>query len=236
MVSLKRGLVYYTSNRCQERIVRVVRNLLTKACPDYEIVSVSQYPIDWGRNIVVPLQNRNVGSQLKQMLIGIENSKSDIIFLAEDDILYHPNHFDFTPKDKNVFYYDRNRWAVYTKTGEAVTFKCDAISMLCAYRELLLEHYTKRVELIERKGFIRRLGFSPPRGLYGPERMGLKGRYKTKHPCIDIRHENSMTRIRMNLSDFRRKPRGWKKDDNVPGWGKTLGRFDEFLLEISKHI
>lgn len=236
MVSLKRGLVYYTANRCQERIVRTARNLLTKACPDYEIVSVSQYPIDWGYNIVAPLQNRNASSQLKQMLIGIESSKSDIIFLVEDDLLYHPNHFDFTPEDKNVFYYDYNRWSVCSRTGEAITFKTDAISMLCAYRELLLEHYTKRVDLLERRGFTRRFGFSPPRGLHRTERIGLRGRYKAKYPCIDIRHENSMTRRRMNLSEFRRKPRGWKKGDSVPGWGKTLGRFDEFLLEISERI
>jgi len=232
---LTRGLVYYTDNRCEERILGIVRRQLTKICKGYEIISVSQYPIDWGRNIVMPFIHSPL-SMFKQMLRGLQESTADIVFFAENDVLYHSSHFDFTPTEEKTFYYDRNRWAVDTETGKTVFYRSNCVSLMVAFREVLLKHYTKKVEITEKDGFRGRLGFSPPKGLEGPDRVGIARSYMAEFPSVDIRHNNTMTRKRMEKSMFRneRSCKDWAESDGVVGWGKTKGRFDEFLREVER--
>jgi len=234
--NLTKGLVYYTDNRCEERILQVVRRQLDAARNGNPLVAVSQFPIDFGINIVLPLA-RSVLTMFKQILAGLEKIEADIVFLVEHDVLYHPSHFDFTPPKKQVFYYNENTYKVDAASGQALFYYTKQTSGLCAHRELLLEHYEKRVARVEKTGFTRRMGFEPgthrfPRGIddYPAER------WMSKYPNIDIRHSNNLTANRFKKEQFRsqRAIVGWKMSNDVPGWGKTKGRFDEFLYELSK--
>lgn len=230
---MTKGLVYYTNNLPEEKIFLACQKQLIKCMEihKFPIISVSQKPIAFGQNFVMNLTS-SAPSIFKQILKGIQECKTDIIFLVEHDVLYHPTHFDFTPEKKDHFYYNRNEWRVSSATGKAVFYEHNDVSQLCARRDLLLEHYTQVVEFIEKDGFNHRNGFSPPKGL--PREKQGKNHYATfrsKVPNFDIRHPNAFTRTRMNKSDFRseRSCRGWIESDGVPGWGKTLGRFDEFI-------
>ncbi len=231
----QKGMVYYTDNRLDEKIMRACQSQIMKCCNGYKIVSVSLKPIKFGENVVLPL-DRGYLTMFKQILAGIEASKSDIIFLVEHDLLYHPSHFDFIPEKKDVFYYNENRWFVDAETGRALFYNAKSTSGLCAYRDLLLEHYRKRVERVEREGFTRRLGFEPgnhpyPRGVdnYGSEA------YFSKFPNIDIRHKKNLTPSRWSQDEFRSKKNlyAWKEADEVPFWGRTKGRFEEILNAVS---
>lgn len=235
MKTPSKGLVYYTDNHPDPKILLVCQEQL-KRCMNgskYPIVSVSQKPIDFGKNIVMDLE-RSVLSMYKQILRGLEESETDVIFMIEHDLLYHPSHFDFIPSNKNVYYYDRNVWAVCADTGKAVFYHRNVPSLLCAYRDLLMEHYKRKVEFVEANGFKSKYGFSPPKGLPKELRNGEYKVYFAEHPSIDIRHSKALTRRRMNKSQFRseRSCRGWTEADGVPKWGKTKGRFDQFLQEL----
>ena len=234
--SIPKGLVYYTNNQCEERVLKVVRRQLERVSNGRPIVSVSQYPIDFGKNFVLPLESSAL-TMFKQILKGVEESDADILFFVEHDVLYHPSHFDFVPPKKDVFYYNRNTWKVDVKSGQALFYYTQQVSGLCAYRELLLEHYKTRVERVEKEGFSRRMGFEPgnhnfPRGVdnYGYDV------WMSEHPNVDLRHEHNLTANRWNKKQFRRQPVGWEKADEVPFWGKTKGRVDEFLREISNAV
>jgi len=229
-----KGFVYYTDNQCEERILKVVRDNLSAVRNGNKIVSVSHYPIEFGENIVMEM-NRGHLTMFKQILAGLEAIDSDIVFMTEHDVVYHPSHFDFTPPKKDVFYYNENTWKVDAKSGQALFYYTKQTSGLCAYRELLLEHYRKRVERVEKEGFTRSMGFEPgthsfPRGVdnYKAER------YMSEHPNIDIRHSNNLTWSRFKKEQFRseRSIKGWVLADEVPFWGKTKDRFDDFLREI----
>jgi len=233
---LKKGLVYYTDNHAGEAILSTCQKQIVKCMETHKfpIVSVSQKPIDFGKNIVMDLE-RSVLSMYKQILMGLKESEADVIFMIEHDLLYHPAHFDFTPPKKDVFYYDRAVWSVCADTGKAVFYHRNVPSLLCAYRDFLIDHYGKKVKFVEEHGFKGSLGFSPPKGL--PKEM-RKGKYKVYFadcPSIDIRHSRSLTRRRMDKSQFRseRSCRGWTEADEVPHWGKTRDRFDEFLQEVA---
>ncbi len=231
-----KAIVYYTDSHCAEYILLACRRELEKCMKihRYPIVSVSQVAIDFGKNIVMNIP-RSVLSMFKQILAGIQGIDAEYIFLVEHDVLYHPSHFDFTPPRKDVFYYNRNRWAVSADTGKAVFYQSNQVSHLCAHRDLLIEHYTRAVSNIEKEGFKHEYGFAPPKGLPREQRIGKYDCYFSEFPSFDIRHEGAFTRQRMNKSEFNseRSCRDWKESDGVPGWGKTLGRFDEFLRELS---
>lgn len=228
-------LVYYTDNRPEDHIFLTCQKQLNK-CMDlwgYPIISVSQKPIDFGRNIVMDIE-RSVLSMYRQILTGLEASTADNIFMIEHDLLYHPNHFDFTPPKNNVYYYDRNRWCVCADTGKAVFYHSNVPSLLCANRQFLVKHFRKKVEFVGEHGHKGKYGFSPPRGLPPELREGKYKTWMAEHPCIDIRHTRSLTRRRMTKEEFRspRSRRGWTEAEEVPGWGKTFGRFNEFLEEL----
>ena len=69
---MKKGIVYYTDNRCEERIAEVCRRQIRRCVGDIPVVCVSQFPVKgFGENIVVDYP-RNSGSIFKQIMRGIE--------------------------------------------------------------------------------------------------------------------------------------------------------------------
>lgn len=224
-----KGIVYYTDNRLDAGIDRAVKSQLQKSCKD--IVSVSLQPMDFGRNITLPLE-RGYLTMFKQILAGLEASTADIIFLCEHDVLYHTSHFDFTPSKKDVYYYNENVFKVSYATGSALFYYCRQTSGLCAYRELLIRHYRKRVDMVEQSGFNRRMGFEP--GTHSrKERVDdyKSEAWMSEYPNLDIRHDKNLTPSRWRKEEFRdqRYTRGWLEKDTVPFWGRTAGRINEIL-------
>lgn len=229
-----KGLVFYTDNRLEDRIARAVQAQLLRCQNGNRLVSVSLKPLEFGENIVLPLE-RGILTMFRQILAGLEALDTDIAFLVEHDILYDPSHFDFVPPRTDVFYYNQAVFKVDAATGKALYYHVNQTSGLCAYRVLLVEHYRKRVERVEREGFTRSMGFEPgthryPRGVddYGHDT------WRSAVPNIDIRHRHNLTPSRWSKSEFRnqRFTSGWTEADGVPVWGTTLGRFDQILRHV----
>jgi glycosyltransferase involved in cell wall biosynthesis len=230
-----KGIVYYSDCRGDETILNAVRAQLARAVNGHAIVSSCLDVVPLGAiRIVHTKLTRSYLTMFKQILAGLELSEADVIFLAEHDVLYHASHFDFTPPRSDLVYYNQNTWKVDAATGRALHYLCKQTSGLCAYRELLLEHYRRRVALVEERGFSRKMGFEP--GTHGRnERVDdLRSEaWMSAAPNIDIRHGHNLTPSRWRQDQFRdrRNCRGWTEADEVPGWGVTKGRFAEFLKE-----
>ena len=160
---------------------------------------------------------------LKQILAGLESSYADIIFFCEHDVLYHPSHFDFFPVHKDVFYYNVNvyKWKYPEKFFVKVD-DCKQTSGLCAYRELLLKHYRKRVSLVEKNGYTNKMGFEPGTQTR-KERVDdySATSWFSECPNIDVRHNKNLTHSRWSPEQFRNKKysEGWTEVENVPCWG-----------------
>ena len=187
--------------------------------------------MDFGKNFVYP-EPSGVLTMFKQILKGLEESRADIIFLCEHDIIYHPSHFDFTPPKDDVFYYNTNTWKLRPKDGQALHYLTKQTSGLCSYRELLIAHYRKRVKMVEESGFTRKIGFEPG-GHNRKERVDdyKSEAWKSVYPNVDIRHDKTLTANRFSKDKFRRKPKEWELADEIPFWGKTKNRFDDFLRD-----
>ena len=197
---------------------------------------MSQYPIDFGYNIVMPLE-RSVLSMFQQMLTGLEALKTDIIFFVEHDVLYHPSHFDFRPPRKDIYYFNTNVWMVDSDDGKALYYDgMKKTSGLVAYRDILLEHYREKVALVEREGFVKGMGYEPGRkaARNRPDDYDIEC-FKSQHPNIDIKHNRTVTRARFRLEQYqhggRRYKDSWILTDEVPHWGKTKP-FGDFLRSL----
>lgn len=222
-----KGIVFYTDNRLSLKIAhRVQKNLKKIGIP---IVSVSLKKMSFGDKNIHLKRKRGYLTLFHQILAGIEASDSEIIFFCEHDILYHKSHFDFKPERRDTFYYNENVWKVRTKDGHAVHYPCKQTSGLCAYKELLIKHYEKRIEIVEAWGYSNKIGFEP--GTHN--RKERVDDYKSEawmsdYPNIDLRHNNNLTPAKWNPNDFRNKPKSWVENREIPYWGKT----DVFLKGI----
>lgn len=221
-----KGIIYYTDNQADPMILDVVQKQLLKCCNGHKIVATGLKPMNFGHKTIILDLERSRLTMFKQILTALENIDTDIVFFCEHDVLYHPSHFDFTPERVDLFYYNDNKWKVDFETGQALFYHCAQTSGLCAWRHLLLRHYRWRVEKVEKEGYNHRMGYEP--GTHSKQ-FEL---WNSEFPNIDIRHKNTLTANRWSQDQFRDKNSclGWTMADEVPGWGRTKGRFREEML------
>jgi len=227
-------MVYYSDCRGDTDILEAAKRQLLRSVNGHSIVSVTLAPLDFGRNITLPLE-RGYLTMFKQILAGLEASDADVVFLTEHDCLYSPSHFDFVPPRADTYYYNVNVWKVCAISGHALHYITKQTSGLCAYRSLLVGHYRERVRRVEEAGgYDRHMGFEPgchalPRGVDNHPAE----EWRSAVPNVDIRHQFNLTRNRWRQEQFRDKNSclGWTEAEEVPGWGRTKGRFSEWLRE-----
>jgi glycosyltransferase involved in cell wall biosynthesis len=234
----RKGIIYYTDSRLDEKIAAPVRDQLSKISfeKNIPIVSASLRKINFGsKNIHFPHLKPSYESMFKQIMSALEHSDSEIIYFCEHDVLYHPSHFDFTPPDKNTFYYNRNVWFLRTTDGHALHFDVNQLSGLCVYREAALTHFRERYEMTQKAfgelgekefgKFIRNMGFEPmTHGRVKWNKMYNLGGWKSEYPNIDIKHGENATGARWQKSQYRNQKLliNWEETDTeIPGWGKT---------------
>lgn len=235
------GVLYYSTGDIDKNILEQVQEQLKRAVPkNNRIVSCTLIPMDFGDNIHLPLQKGYL-TMAKQILTGLKELDTDVVFFVEHDVLYHPSHFDFRPSSKDIYYYNTNVWRVRYSDGHAIrTDDTKQLSGLCAHRDLLIKHFEKRVELLQNKldsgateeefnRYVRRMGFEP--GTHGREERVDNYKadsWESRRPNVDIRdHGTNVTPSKWSPDQYRNKKyaEGWKETDDIPGWG----RFTDFF-------
>jgi hypothetical protein len=200
-------ILYYTDNRLKWSIARACREQIKKI--GLPVVSVSHKPANLGKNILFKGEP-GVESMFRQILLGLENTEADIVFLAEHDVLYHPSHFDFEPKDDN-FYFNNNVWKVRYEDGFAIKYnECLQLSGMCGKRDVLREYFKDKVKQCEDGKFDRH---------YEPTKN--RKVYQSEFPIVDIRHKTNQTANRWKIDQFKNKPTGWQ-EGVIPDWAKNI--------------
>jgi hypothetical protein len=243
-----KSILYYSDCQLDEKIMKACQEQIKEGAKETRILSVTLKPLDFGDNIYLKLE-RGYLTMAKQILTGLEKLETDVVFFTEHDVLYHPSHFTFRPLKRDVYYYNTNVWRLRLEDGLAVrTDDCKQLSGLCAYRELLVEHYRKRVAMLEAKleefkdledkdsqfkKYVREMGFEPGTHNRAERVDNFKAEsWESELPNVDIRHETNLTPSRWNKDQFRNQKytKGWKEGYEIPGWGKTA----DFLKHIKE--
>ena len=220
-----KAAIYYTDNRLDETIMQACQGQLQRSLNGHKLVSVSLKPLDFGENITLDLE-RSILTMFRQILAGLEACEADIVFLAEHDVLYSESHFSFIPPDRSRIFYNTNVWHLRISDGHALYYTAKRTSQLCAYRDVLLEHYRKRVARVEQNGFSRKMGFEPGSHRRVERVDDLESdTWESEFPNVDIKHGQNLTPARWRIEDFRdkRNCQNWQEaDEGIPYWGKVI--------------
>ena len=209
-----RVIVYYTDSQLQPELATAVRKRLKKVCGPIPIISVSQKPLNFGKNVCIGEQPRKYKSVYEALLAGVEASpKGSIVYLIEHDVFYHPSHFAFLPPEHGTLYFNDNRYYYHLAcdTFDRARGKC-ALSQLVGWREDILQHAQERLAVAgddmteyfedwQKRSQLKTQGFSSHR------------------PNVDILHGANLTlkgpAKREYISGKRKGIR------NLPGWGRA---------------
>ncbi len=108
----KSTIIYYTSNREDPGFEARVQENLLKVSKGLPIISVSQKPIDFGKNICVGDVGTSGFNMFRQVQIALEAAKTPFVISAEADCLYPPDYFQFIPPKEDVCYRDSNLYVM----------------------------------------------------------------------------------------------------------------------------
>jgi hypothetical protein len=228
-------VIFYTDNSLPEWLSTPVWRTLKQAVGSHPFVSVSWRPVELGKNIVIGEGVRAHLTLYKQILAGCVAADTDTVALAEHDVLYTPEHFDWQPPDLDTFYYNLSCWFVNAKQGDSSFGKYSspwgvrhATSQLICGRDLLIKNVRERIEKLEEGWTIRKgqRGACEPGveeekafvrlhddGILMPRRWNaqwISGVFATKQPNVDIRHGGNLTGWR----------RGHQSTFDLQPWGK----------------
>lgn len=249
-------VIYYTSNYLEEKNPYFLHNCqmqLLEAIDHKSLIIVSQKPTNFAKdvgwknvteNIVMEGIGRSHLNIYRQILAGAKAAKTRFVAMAEDDILYSPEHFDFEKYIKNpqddVFYYDMNKVSLFTWTIPVFSFrfKREVVNQLICNRELLIESLEERFrrvdELKEKYGWPEEkiIKYFGDPGRY-EELLGVTPR-KTQqvscsNPSIVFSHEHAFG---YENNQGKKKRLGDLRIVELYGWGKAteiLKLYDENL-------
>lgn len=214
------SIVYITANVIPLVFANNTWEQLIKAAQGNPIIVVSHEPMPIDEhNIVVDLP-RSQASIYRQVLIGAKEATTKYVAVAEDDVLYSPEHFKQRPKPGH-WGYNMNAWNIYTWGEPLFTYKAPGgrknLNGLICERELLIEHLEKRFELWPNEVNINIFG-EP--GKYDNQ-LGTtpypSQEFYTNPPNIVFSHETNLQFKGLGT----RKALGQIRATQIPYWGNA---------------
>jgi hypothetical protein len=212
-------IIYYTSNKVSEFFISNTIKYLRIAAGDIPIISVSKEPMDLGINLCIGDIGQNVLNIYKQILIGAKAAKTKYVAMAEDDVLYSKEHFEYRPSP-GKFAYNMNRWGIFTWVEPPIFSRRNRMTMLAMIceRELLIEALEERFMKYQDESKIKMKYWAEP----GRYERGLQvtiretEQFESKIPIIYFSHPSSTSFIDWQGT---RKSLGKEQTYNLEGWG-----------------
>jgi hypothetical protein len=220
-------VLFITANEVPSSFAKIQLQHLMTATGDYPLITISRQPMNLGENILdtYPKSYLNI---YRQMLVGAKHATTDYVAIAEDDVFYCPEHFNFYRPAPDTFAYNQNRFALFT-WGEPIYSMRNRKSncSLIAPRELMIEALEER--------FAKYPGDSMP-----AQYTGELGRKKLEHnlgvterrsvevysgvSIIQFNHQAATEGIQVT----RKKRLGQIKAYDIPHWGKASDLVKEY--------
>jgi len=106
------AIIYYSSNRESPEFEARIRETLLKNCGNLPIISVTQKPMELGKNICVGEIGASGFNCFRQIQIAVEEAKTKFVISAEADCVYGPDYFTFTPERDDLCYRNSNLYVM----------------------------------------------------------------------------------------------------------------------------
>lgn len=236
-------IIYYTSNlldTANSYFLSNTKKQLASAIGNLPMIAVSHKPVEKFNkgeytNIVLGDIGRSHLNLYKQILIGCKVAKTKWVAMAEDDILYSEQHFNFqywvrnsTILNGTYYLYDMNKLSLFTWARPPIfsfRTKRKVVNQLIAPRQLLIdnleERFNKIPELLKSGWEMARiLKYWGDPGRYD-KYMGLEERktyeFYSWTPSIVFSHEHAFG----YLNQGNRKKQGDLRIVEMVDWGKA---------------
>ena len=200
-------IIYVTSNRERPEFEKKIQEDILSKCGDTPIVSVSQKPINFGKNICVGDVGTSGYNFCRQVLIACQNATTPYVTHAEADCLYSPDYFTFIPPRLDACYRNKN---IYVQKYNNDWFRKKNSSTFSSV--VGREFYVKRLEELfegmpkwntEMKDFPKEIG----KLLFNSYEF-----FETKYPCISFKTGQGMRK---------HSPAGSTPIYELPYWGSV---------------
>ena len=209
-------VVMLTANKVPLKWAQYHKEVLIENSQGASIITVSYKPLDWGDQNFIQTEY-SMPNIYRQCLYAAQAAKTEFIAMIDDDCLHPKQHFEFRPIDPG-FYYNLNRWHLFTWSKEPFYFH----KPLCGNGNMI----AKRSYIIE--ALEARVKFDPLlRGRLGTE-LGLNHKnqrfdklpaieFRTKSPTVAFYHEGSI-----DEASQRRKKYAWPvRVPELYVWGRA---------------
>ena len=218
-------IIMLTANKVPKKWAQFHKEKLLEAAGSSPIITISREPLDWGMNLLQD-EEYGVSNIYFQLLKGAKKAVTDYIAVAEDDILYPKEHFEYRPA-KDTFAYNMNRFNLFTWGKPTFFWKYRMTnSTLIASRELVIEALeerfkkyppstSNRIGELGRATFERRLGLTEHKSIW----------FSTAASVISIDHELGLD----NLAQRHRKKMEILRSYDIPHWGKAEDIIKKFV-------
>jgi len=140
-------VLYISASELPEHWMQFQLGRLLESIGDSPVISVTRKPLALGHNLHDDGQ-KSYWNIYMQMLRAAKIAQTEFVAMAEDDVLYTPEHFhDFRPPADAVSY-DRSRWSLFAWENDPIFCLRQRISncSLIAPRDLLIEALEERRE------------------------------------------------------------------------------------------
>lgn len=107
-------VIYLTANEIKDNFAKNMRMQLLASIGDLPLISVSKKPMQFGNLNIWHDSPRSHVNIYREALVAVKQVKTDYIAIAEDDVLYSPEHFKKRPTREDVFAYNIACWSIYT--------------------------------------------------------------------------------------------------------------------------
>lgn len=110
---MKATIIYCSSNKEFPKFEQKITDNILMHCGQIPIVSVTQKPTNFGKNICV---GDSIGVSgfnfFRQTLIACKRAKTEYVICCEADTLYAPDYFTFVPPRLDVPYRNKNTYVM----------------------------------------------------------------------------------------------------------------------------
>lgn len=217
-------IIYLTANEVPDNWAAFQMMTLYEAAKGSPIISMSRKPIRFGENHI-DTQEKSIFNIYLQMLGGARYATTPFVAIAEDDVLYTKEHFEFRPKE-DEFAYDMNRLGLFTWRKDPVYFWKNRVSnsMLIAPRTLMIEALEERFDspmAFKIHGELGRNNIESKMGV----KLRKKVEYFSETSSIRFDHDFGYD----HAARYHRKKEGPIQAYDIPGWGKASELIKKFV-------
>jgi hypothetical protein len=181
-------VIYYTSNREKEDFEEKIKDRLFKVIGDLPLISVSQKPINFGKNICVGDVGVSNQNTFRQIQLGAKEAKTPFVVMAEADFLYPRDYFKFVPKEEKCYRLD-NVWILYRDSNAGFVQKRYSEGASIYPREIIIRHIERRLRGRGVWNSVLEHGRSVPRFFYKESDFAF---FHLKNPAVSIKTKEGM--------------------------------------------